>query len=450
MKNPEQIPQFLVFYRGQKLRVGFSGGADSTALLLKLLQWGWTPEQLEAVHFDHGLRGAASRADAQWCREFCARRRIPFTLVELDLSNVGSRSLEAAARDLRLEWYRRNDDNSPVVLAHHAGDRLETMLLKLARGGNCSALSSLRPCRKLWNLTILRPLLEYQKSELEDFLRQQSITDWRIDQSNLSNDFHRNYLRNDLLENWQKQHAPVISGLLQSARTLQQDAEFIEQCAADKLTELGSPRPDFTARDFWRAMHPALRIRVLRSYLAELLQDSNLQLEQSQINNFNQMLSYPDSAEKRIVELSRECRFVLRNGQLHLLRGVSADAVEPLLWQWRKQSEICWQNWRLSAELLPGAVRGKEKNCFYFDVDDFPDDLILRSRYSGERISVWGSCGARRIKHLLCGVPDKENIVLISDREENVYLLGNLRRSQLAPVTEKTLGTLQLKVDKIL
>ena len=85
MNNLEQIPQFMQAYRNCRLRVGFSGGADSTALLLLLLAWSWSPEALEAVHFDHGLRGEASKLDAVWCRQFCAELNVPFKLVELHL-----------------------------------------------------------------------------------------------------------------------------------------------------------------------------------------------------------------------------------------------------------------------------------------------------------------------------------------------------------------------------
>ena len=106
MKNPEQIPDILQYFCGKKLRVGFSGGADSTALLLLLLKWGWLPEELHAVHFEHGLRGEASRNDAEWCRNFCRERHIPFTLVELNLGERKDRagSIEDIARSERLMW----------------------------------------------------------------------------------------------------------------------------------------------------------------------------------------------------------------------------------------------------------------------------------------------------------------------------------------------------------
>ncbi|MBO5721539.1 MAG: hypothetical protein J6S19_00345, partial [Lentisphaeria bacterium] len=53
MQKAEQFPEILEKYRSQRLRVGFSGGSDSTALILLLRHWGFAPGQLEAVHFDH-------------------------------------------------------------------------------------------------------------------------------------------------------------------------------------------------------------------------------------------------------------------------------------------------------------------------------------------------------------------------------------------------------------
>ncbi|MBE6366876.1 MAG: tRNA lysidine(34) synthetase TilS [Lentisphaerae bacterium] len=450
-KKLEQIPLFLEFYRHKKLRIGFSGGADSTALLLKLLQWGFLPEQLEAVHFDHGLRGAASCADACWCRDFCKKLHIPFTLVVLEPSeyHLTGSSLEAAARNARLTWYRQNDDGSPVVLAHHANDRVETMLLKIARGGNSSALSSLRKVRKLWNLTILRPLLDYQKSELEDFLRQQNVTDWRIDSSNSSCDFHRNYLRNQLLKNWSKQYPQISDGLLQAASSLEQDADFIEQCAAARLTELGLPLPEKTSRSFWAELHPALRVRVLRSYLAQMLHNEDLQLAQSQILHFEQALQLQESPEKRRIELSEKCCFVLRNNIYQLLLETPEALPEHQIWHWQQQAVTTFGAWQLTAQLLPGAKNESGSGCFYFDSNTFPAALQLHFRRGGETMTVWGSKTRRRVKHLLSGVENKDRIVLVSDLQNNIYLLGNLRRSALLPVTVATQQTVKIKITPI-
>ena len=52
--------------------VGFSGGADSVALLFALyLLKEKLDFRLEAAHFNHQLRGAESDSDAEFVRKFC-------------------------------------------------------------------------------------------------------------------------------------------------------------------------------------------------------------------------------------------------------------------------------------------------------------------------------------------------------------------------------------------
>jgi len=81
----------------KKIYVGFSGGADSTALLLLLhadvINSSHNNFHFEAVHFEHGLRGEESLRDAQWCKKFCEDRNIPFKIVSFNTLNIGSRLL---------------------------------------------------------------------------------------------------------------------------------------------------------------------------------------------------------------------------------------------------------------------------------------------------------------------------------------------------------------------
>ena len=451
MKKPLIIPHFLEAYHAKKLRVGFSGGADSTALLLLLLEWGFNAEQLEAVHFDHGLRGEASTADGEWCRDFCKARNIKFILVKLDLSKAISQSgsLEDAARNARLEWYKVHDDQSSIVLAHHAGDVAENMLLKLARSSNVSTLTSLRQERKLWNLTILRPLLHFQKAALEDFLIQHNVTDWRHDATNHESVYHRNFLRNEVLKKWQAHHAPVTDGLAGSAKVLAMDADFIEQAAAGKLAELGEILPEKTSVNYWQGMHEALLGRVLRSYLAEMANDCNTALSQNNIERFKQVLALPESSEKRLIELNKDFRFLLTGKTLELLSdNISSQELLPQIWDYRKNPVISYGMWQIECNLLPGAVSHDLKGVFYFDAGLMPGKLRCTFRKGGETMQVWGNKEPRRVKHLLCGTENKENMLLITDSNEQIYLLGDLRRSIHAPVTEKTITTLEIKVCK--
>ncbi len=452
MKKPEQIPDILRQFCGKSLRVGFSGGADSTALLLLLLKWGWLPEELHAVHFEHGLRGEASRNDAEWCRNFCRERHIPFTLVELNLGERKDRagSIEDIARSERLMWYRTNDDGSPVVLAHHAGDADENLLLKLARGGSSSALSSLRGIRKLWNLTILRPLLEYSKAELEDFLRSNGVNDWRHDGSNDSCDYHRNFLRNKLLKEWQSYHQPLLSGLAQSRRMLAMDADFIETMAAEKFAELGDPLPEKTSLAFWQELHPALLGRVLRKYLAELSGNMDESLSAAVINNLAEQLKQKDFSQKRTVELGGgRCMILHKDFCRAAAANEPAVLPEVCAWNWKTQKSIHYCHWQLTAEILPGAVTATEPGAWYFCAETLPETLYLDIRRGGETMTVWGDNSPRRVKHLLCSCPDKDKMIILRNSDGEIAALGNWRRSNLYGISENTIFTVKITVKSV-
>lgn len=448
MKNLKQIPDNLIFYRHSGLRVGFSGGADSTALLLLLLEWNFAPEQLECVHFDHGLRGQESCGDAKWCRDFCKKLGIKLTIVELKLlENKRNGSLEDIARNARLQWYKANDNGLPVVLAHHAGDVCETLLLKLARGGNATALSSLRPVRKLGNLTLLRPLLDFRKSELEAFLRQKNVHNWRIDSSNAAVDYHRNYLRNKLLCEWQNYHAPVIDGLQRSFECLSCDADFIESMARQILAELGEKLPRKTAVAFWKSLHPALMARVLPGYIREFAGSGELFLTHAMLKRFNDALRLAESSEKRLIELGNNCTFILKNNELEIVdQALETAENSAVSWQWQSRNSAVFSKWMLTAEVLEGAHELRGDGVFCFDAALMPEILLLQPRRGGELMQVWGSSEMRRVKHLLSGCRKKDDIFLLCKPDGEIILLGNWRRGVIAPVTADTVKTLKISV----
>ena len=209
--------------------VGFSGGVDSTALLL-LLHAAQVP--VTAVHFHHGLRGADADADALWCEAFCAERRIPFLCRRLAVPRhrLRGESVETAARRLRLagwEELSRERGGCPIFLAHHADDALEELLLRLMRGSNATGLTSLRPVRRLGRLTFLRPLLSCRKSELQRYVESCDVRDWRVDATNGENDCRRNAIRNRLLP-LMREIAGTDEGLLQALESLRLDADCLE------------------------------------------------------------------------------------------------------------------------------------------------------------------------------------------------------------------------------
>ena len=322
MRVMEAIAGFLKRHgmEGQPVCVGFSGGADSTALLLALHQCGC---QVTAYHFHHGLRGEEADADAEWCRRFCESRGIPFELHLLDVpgNRAGGESCEACGRRLRLERWRKVSQGRPVFLAHHADDFLEELFLRLARGANASSLVPMKESREIHGVTFMRPLLEVRRREIEVFLTAQGIRDWRIDSTNLESEVRRNAVRNRLLP-LAREIFGSDAGFLQALHALRQDAACLDRLAD---AAYASGLSDIAA---WRRLEPAIFARCALRRIRE--SDADAQLSHDAIQRLQDAVAQFDG---------RQLAVPLPGGRMAYVAS-SGIVVEPVPWEDRE-----W-NWR--------------------------------------------------------------------------------------------------------
>jgi tRNA(Ile)-lysidine synthase len=189
--------------------VALSGGADSV-FLLHLIAAALDRPKIWAVHVDHGLRGAESRADADFCARLAASLSIPFRRVRVEL-DAAAPDLERRAREARygaLAATAREVGVATVATGHHADDALETLMMRWMRGTELSGLAGLKRRTRVGAalgaqaadapVDIVRPLLDLRQGEIRAELRQAGIP-WREDSSNQSQRFTRNRIRNQWL-----------------------------------------------------------------------------------------------------------------------------------------------------------------------------------------------------------------------------------------------------------
>ena len=367
----------------QSIRVGFSGGADSTALLLLLAE---TFPRIEAVHLHHGLRGDAADADAAWCEAFCRRRGIPFTRFRLDVRDHRrhGESLEAASRRLRLDYWRATTPAGTVVaLGHHADDCLEDLLLRLARGAGSGGLTAMRPRRDLAGVCFVRPLLDERRESLEDFLRARGIRDWRQDESNQDVRFRRNAVRHRWL--------PLIretvghdEGLRRSLEALRDDADCLQAMALASLDAV-------TDIDRLRTLPAALLTRVLRLWLAEQL-GRDLVPPRAAILRLRQSLE--TFAEKPIViPIHGTTSVRLDAAGLHL--AVPPVFLRERTWSWRRTPilELSETGHCLRADpptVVATDPAEPEPDTEIFAVDSLAEKLVVRAWQPGDRMIPFG------------------------------------------------------------
>ncbi len=223
----------------------FSGGPDSTALLLELkrLRDAGGIGPLYAGHFEHGIRGREARDDLAFCRKLCLELGVPLFSESGDVpacAEAEGLSLETAARKLRYAFLRRLKGAlgaASIALGHHRDDQAETVLLHLVRGSGMTGLTGMSPRSG----DLVRPLLGTGREDILAYLadRQQP---YRLDSTNLSPDHSRNRLRQEGMAALKAINAQASAHIAQCADRLRAEDAFLEELTRNALKEAQGSR----------------------------------------------------------------------------------------------------------------------------------------------------------------------------------------------------------------
>ena len=221
---------------GERVGVGVSGGADSVALLMLLLE---LREKLGIVmsvaHLNHKLRGKASEADEKFVRGLAARHGLLFHGENADVAARAKRekaNLEDAGRRARYGFFARlvaEGKVDRVAVAHTADDQAETVLAHILRGTGLAGLGGIHPQTE----SVVRPLLGIRRAELRAYLRANKQK-WREDATNQDTARMRARIRKKLLSLLERDfHAGVVEHLGSLAEFAREDEEFLELLARE-------------------------------------------------------------------------------------------------------------------------------------------------------------------------------------------------------------------------
>jgi tRNA(Ile)-lysidine synthase len=273
--------------------VGYSGGADSTALLhiMTRLQEEFNL-RIHAAHLHHGMRPEAD-ADVQVCQAVCNQLGVPLHVERVDVPVLARKrkvSLEEAGRDARYAFFERLAsalNAVAVALAHTRDDQIETILINLLRGTGPRGLCGMPYQRD----RIIRPLLDVSREQTHHYCAEQNLPTV-FDSTNLDPHqmrrrvrmelipllrsiapaFEKHLLRlADILENeeawWEYQVREVLKAICSHSQSL---SHGVGEGGKGGKGVLQIPRTPFVR------LHPALQRRVLREWLRPHLGTLNL------------------------------------------------------------------------------------------------------------------------------------------------------------------------------
>ncbi|PYF78649.1 tRNA(Ile)-lysidine synthase [Marinomonas alcarazii] len=276
-----------VFSGQARVWVGFSGGVDSHVLLHALVSQisEERKQQLVVLHVHHGL---SMNADAwlKHCESICSNLNVAFIAEKVQLE--AQASLEDAARNARYQAFQKvMSDQDVILLAHHAGDQVETLLFRLLRGTGGKGLAGIPQERVIGRggARLIRPFLKVSKEHIEAYADQHKLVHIN-DESNEDERFTRNFLRKSVVPILQTRFPKMEQNIASSAERIATDYAMLSQFAQQQLATWSN---EFGGLDLSCIADKPLQERLF--WWRYFLQGNGVSLSQSQLESVEAMFS---------------------------------------------------------------------------------------------------------------------------------------------------------------
>ena len=431
-----KVIQAAALAPGESWVIAVSGGADSTFLLRALLElrleFGWS---LHAAHLNHSLRGPESDHDAAFVRDQCSQLGIP--LIEETLPpgmRVRGESPEAWAREARYDFLERarvQAGAARIVLAHHADDQAETLLMRFLSGSGPTGLSGMSILSP--DGLRLRPLLGIRRREILAELRAHG---WlhREDASNLDISSPRNFLRHRAIPLLEEQAYPSLASTLGlSAEIFRQWSDFAGEMAERALQEA---RKQGLGGILELERVPLLKYpEVVRKFVfGKALQGicGDRGLSRAHLDALDDLLASNEGGRR--ICLPRSLEAAREGDRLVVYRAEPSPAFESIPVSAPGQVELTGGlSLHLALVSAGGEFQGPEPERLWLDPQKLVGGLVVRRRMPGDRFAPWGIGSEFKLKDYLISarVPMRlrRHLWLLSDSRSVLWVLG-LRPSE--------------------
>ena len=371
--------------QGRRVWLACSGGRDSLALAALCVQLHWQgklPFLPQLLHVNHGLQ-ADSAIWAAHVANWAKAQKIPCTILQAQVDGHD----EQAARQARYDVMRAQlNQDDVLLLAHHADDQSETVLMRLIQGAGVNGLSGMQPWRvqtqDAHRIILWRPWLIVQRANISSYAKRLKLP-YIDDPTNNGGDNMRSGLRRDIMPVLAKYNPNVIDNIARSAQLLSDAQLTVKGQAAEDLkqTEVISlqlpPAQRVLNIDKLQKLPLYRQRQLLHHWLgqdeplppAKQLVDDVLSLSQRHDHDHQTELFWQGRQQSYTIRRYRQQLYRLSNDWLAWLKialieqtqtladfampDIDSDNNHPVLMSLRCNQNITWQVHMIPSELMP-------------------------------------------------------------------------------------------------
>jgi len=453
----------------EKIVLGFSGGADSICLLDILNKLGF---KVVVAYFNHQLRPSIDE-EVQFVKRVVEKYKFNFKLGTEDIYDYAKKTnkgIEETARSFRYKFLMKvakDTNSSAVVVAHHADDQVETILMNMIRGAGLNGLIGMDYVSYgefSKSIPILRPFLDVWKDEIMSYCEDNDLT-FTIDETNTDEVFTRNSIRASLIPFLEKYNPNVKQGLIRMSGILHDDHAFITKYS-EKIIEnvVHLQKKNLVEINIWTLKQYPISVQryiingILRNYF-NIGKKKSFNL----IENIRKVLTREITSHYS--RLLKDLQVFVEKDRGYLLTNL--DDLEGKGWL-KLENDIAEvtipgftpinQNWYLKSAVLPidevREIFKKNENTYsaYLDAGLAKRKIIMRKRRAGDRYAPLGLSGhSMKLSDFWInkGFPKRfrADWPLIISNEQLIWIPG-FQPAYNVRVTASTNQVLQLNVEE--
>lgn len=419
--------------------VAISGGADSVALLMMMLDEGY---RVEAVHCNFHLRGEEADRDEAFVAGLCERFGVALHRVHFDTRGYAALhklSIETAARDLRYGYFERLREDigaEAIVVAHHRDDNVETVLMNLVRGTGLKGLAGIRPV----NGRVIRPLLDMTREDIEAYIYKRGES-FVTDSTNLETDATRNKYRLEVIPALKEINPSVARAIDTTARHLQDADEIVEWALEKMKADVMEEGDDGVVRIDTTLLR---QLPAPRYVLFEICRQYGFLPQKS-----NVVWAMMEHGEKGKTVASTEYEMASEHNLLLVAR--KEEMPQPVRMPIEGLYVMNGRRLRIELKKADGFAVVKSKSVACLDAKTVTFPLVVRPWKSGDRFAPFGMRGTKLVSDYLTDCKlnffQRRRQLVVEDATGLIVWLVGERTSEKCRVGEKTETVIVLRME---
>ena len=435
----ERLQRFIndkhLFRHGQNLVLAVSGGPDSVVMahLLHKLQF-----PISIAHCNFQLRSSESDADQVFTEKLAQNLGVPFFTINFNTKIFASKQkigTQEAARVLRYQWLTElaNAQNALICTAHHQSDHLETVLINWSRGSGWKGVRGIPLQRE----NIVRPLMCFGSDEIRTFAKENKVA-FRVDSTNLKNDYLRNAIRHEVIPSWKKLVNDIELKNVKNAELISSQIDnynfFLE---AFKSTALVAENDaiKIPISSIKRFPHPAI-------LLYDLLNDFNFNKDQCA-----QIMVDIDGHSGAVYQSSSHTLIRDRESlilfQLHSMDALVMKGVGTYNWNGDKISIV--------EKEKEDVLFDDNKDAIWIDADRVQFPIMVRQWQTGDKLQPMGMEGHKLVSDIFIDHRSshiaKLRTPIVADDKAIIWVAG-IRQSENHKIKESTESVYQIRWER--